>query len=44
MRWVARKLVPPLALSQVKAEGVVLCDRAAADPDAAISACMQLIE
>src|SRR5215813_1892648 len=44
MRWVARLLVLLLAMPQAKAEGVALCDRAAADPDAAIPACTQLIE
>ena len=44
MRWVARLLVLLLAMPQARAEGVTLCDRAAADPDAAIPACTQLIE
>jgi len=44
MRWVACLLVLLLALPQAKAEGGAPCDRAAADPDAAISACTQLIE
>jgi tetratricopeptide (TPR) repeat protein len=44
MRWVARLLVLLLAMPQARAEGVALCDRAAADPDAAIPACTQLIE
>jgi tetratricopeptide (TPR) repeat protein len=44
MRRVARLLVLLLAMPQAKAEGVALCDRAAADPDAAIPACTQLIE
>src|SRR6516164_2881595 len=39
MRWVARLLVMLLAMPQARAEGVALCDRAAADPDAAIPAC-----
>jgi hypothetical protein len=44
MRWVARLLVLLLALPQAKAKGVALCDRAAADPDAAMPACTELIE
>ena len=44
MRWVARLLVLLLAMPQARAEGVGQCDRAAADPDAAIPACTQLIE
>ena len=44
MRLVARLLVLLLAMPQARAEGVALCDRAAADPDAAIPACTQLIE
>jgi hypothetical protein len=40
----ARLLVLLLALPQAKAKGVALCDRAAADPDAAIPGCTQLIE
>jgi hypothetical protein len=43
MRWVARLLVLLLALPQAKAKGVALCDRAAADPDAAIPGCTQLM-
>jgi uncharacterized caspase-like protein len=39
MRWVARLLVLLLAMPQARAEGVALCDRAAADSDAAIPAC-----
>ena len=44
MRWVARLLVLLLAMPQARAEGVAQCDRAAADPDAAIPSCTQLIE
>src|SRR5215471_9113241 len=44
MRWVGRLLVLLLAMPQAKAEGAASCDRAAADPDAAIPACTQLIE
>ena len=44
MRWVVRLLVLLLAMPQARAEGVALCDRATADPDAAIPACTQLIE
>jgi hypothetical protein len=44
MRWVAGLLVLLLAMPQAKAEGVGLCDRAAADPDAAIPVCTELIE
>jgi tetratricopeptide (TPR) repeat protein len=44
MRWVVRFIVLLLAMPQARAEGVALCDRAAADPDAAIPACTQLIE
>jgi tetratricopeptide (TPR) repeat protein len=44
MRWVAHLLVLLLAMPQARAEDVVLCDRAAADPDAAIPACTQLVE
>jgi hypothetical protein len=44
MRWVARLLVLLLALPQAKAKDVALCDRAAADPDAAFPACTELIE
>src|SRR5215813_11868289 len=44
MRWVARLLVLLLAMPQARAEGVAQCDLAAADPDAAIPACTQLIE
>ena len=44
MRWVVRFIVLLLAMPQARGEGVALCDRAAADPDAAIPACTQLIE
>ena len=44
MRWVARLLVLLLAMPQARAEDGALCGRAAADPDAAIPACTQLIE
>jgi tetratricopeptide (TPR) repeat protein len=44
MRWVAHILVLLLAMPQARADGVTLCDRAAADPDAAIPACTQFIE
>jgi len=44
MRWVAHILVLLLAMPQARAEGVAPCDRAAADPDAAIPACTQFIE
>ena len=44
MRWVAHILVLLLAMPQARADGVALCDRAAADPDAAIPACTQFIE
>ena len=44
MRWVARLLVLLLAMPQARAEGGALCGRSAADPDAAIPACTQLIE
>jgi tetratricopeptide (TPR) repeat protein len=44
MRWLAHLLVLLLAMPQARAEGGALCDRAAADPDAAIPACTQLIE
>ena len=44
MRWVACLLVLLLAMPQARAEDGALCGRAAADPDAAIPACTQLIE
>ena len=44
MRWVARLLVLLLAMPQARAESGEPCGRAAADPDAAIPACTQLIE
>ena len=44
MRWLAHLLVLLLAMPQARAEGGALCDRAAADPDAAIPSCTQLIE
>jgi tetratricopeptide (TPR) repeat protein len=44
MRWVAHILVLLLAMPQARADGVALCERAAADPDAAIPACTQSIE
>jgi len=44
MRWVAHILVLLLAMPQARADGVALCDRAAAEPDAAIPACTQFIE
>ena len=44
MRWMARLLVLLLAMPQAGAEDGALCGRAAADPDAAIPACTQLIE
>ena len=44
MRWMARLLVLLLAMPQARAEDGALCGRAAADPDAAIPACTQLIE
>ena len=37
-------LILLLAMPQARAEGGALCDRAAADPEAAIPACTQLIE
>ena len=44
MRWIARLLVLLLAMPQARAESGEPCGRAAADPDAAIPACTQLIE
>jgi tetratricopeptide (TPR) repeat protein len=44
MRWVARLVVLLLALPQARADSAALCDRAAAEPDAAIPACTQVIE
>ena len=44
MRWVARLLVLLLAMPQARAEDGALCGRSAADPDAAIPACTQIIE
>ena len=44
LRWVACLLILLLAMPQARADSVALCDRAAADPDAAIPACTQLIE